>query len=108
MKKLVYLIVLCGILCACNFDIRLHTKQLKWLDRQLESSPKMVLDSLRHMNVDKLTESQRAYYYLLSASATDKNLKRLANDSCLLVALEYFTENKDIYNIARCQYYLGK
>lgn len=108
MRKLVYFIVVCGIFCACNSNVRLHTRQLKWLDEQLESSPKMVLDSLQHIDADQLTVSQRAYYHLLSASATDKNLKNLANDSCLLVALGYFTDNKDVYNIARCQYYLGR
>lgn len=44
----------------------------------------------------------------LSVSATDKNLVYLENDSTLRVALEYFQDHKDYYNLARSQYYLGK
>lgn len=106
MKKLLCLLVLCGAFCGCNSDPFLQ--QFKQLDAQLENAPEMVLDSLKRMDVHELNTSQRAYYNLLYASATDKNLIELSNDSCLIAAFEYFAEQKDVYNMARCQYYLGK
>lgn len=108
MKKLLYLIVLFGIFTSCHLDNHQYNNQLKNLDAQLEQHPEMVWDSLKKIKVNKLNKAQSAYYHLLNASATDKNLIPIENDSTLVLALEYFTEEEDYYNIARCQYYLGK
>lgn len=108
MWKKALVITLVGVVSSCNLFNNHYTKQLKRLDAQLEQYPKMVLDSLKKINPDQLNEYQKAYYYLLSASATDKNFIYLNNDSTLRIASEYFEDHEEYYNLSRCQYYLGK
>lgn len=108
MWKKALVITLVGVVSSCNLFNSHYTKQLKHLDAQLEQYPKMVLDSLKKINPDQLNEYQKAYYYLLSASATDKNFIYLNNDSTLRIASEYFEDHEEYYNLSRCQYYLGK
>lgn len=109
MTKLIYLIALLGVVASCNFYNNQYTNELKSLDAQLEEHPEMVWDSLKKMNTKNFNESQQAYYYLLSVSATDKNYEYLENDSTLSIALDYYTEHRnDLYNLARAQYYTGK
>lgn len=108
MWKKALLITLVGVVSSCNLFNRHYTKQLKDLDTQLEQYPRLVLDSLKKINPDQLNEYQQAYFYLLSASATDKNYIYLDNDSTLRIAAEYFEDHDEYYNLSRCQYYLGK
>ncbi len=108
MIKTICVLALMGVVASCNLVNNQYTSQLQELDSQLDTHPQMVWDSLKNMNPKEFSESQKAYYYLLSVSATDKNLVYLENDSTLRVALEYFQDHKDYYNLARSQYYLGK
>lgn len=108
MIKTICVLALMGVVASCNLVNNQYTSQLQELDSQLDTQPQMVWDSLKNMNPEEFSESQKAYYYLLSVSATDKNLVYLDNDSTLRVALEYFQDHKDYYNLARSQYYLGK
>lgn len=108
MWKKALLITLVGVVSSCNLFNRHYTNQLKDLDTQLEQYPRLVLDSLKKINPDQLNEYQQAYFYLLSASATDKNYIYLDNDSTLRIAAEYFEDHDEYYNLSRCQYYLGK
>lgn len=108
MIKMIYVIALLGVVASCNFSNSQYTNQLKSLDSKLEQYPEMVWDSLKKLDPKKFNSAQQAYYYLLSASATDKNLVYLDNDSTIRVALEYYQDQKDNYNLARCQYYMGK
>lgn len=108
MWKKALVITLVGVVSSCNLFNRHYTKQLKDLDTQLEQYPRLVLDSLKKINPDQLNEYQQAYFYLLSASATDKNFIYLDNDSTLQIAAEYFEDHDEYYNLSRCQYYLGK
>lgn len=109
MVKLFYVIALLGVVASCSFFNNQYTNELKNLDAQLEDHPEMVWDSLKKMDTEKFNESQLAYYYLLNASASDKNLVYLDNDSTLSIALEYYRDKKnDLYNLARAQYYMGK
>lgn len=109
MVKLFYVIALLGVVASCSFFNNQYTNELKNLDAQLEDHPERVWDSLKKMDTEKFNESQLAYYYLLNASATDKNLVYLENDSTLSIALEYYRDKKNnLYNLARAQYYMGK
>lgn len=108
MIKTICVLALMGVVASCTLVNNQYTSQLQELDSQLDSQPQMVWDSLKNMNPEEFSESQKAYYYLLSVPATDKNLVYLENDSTLRVALEYFQDHKDYYNLARSQYYLGK
>lgn len=108
MIKMILGIMLMGVAVSCTLFNHQYDNALNNLDAQLEQHPELVWDSLKKIDPQKLNESQQAYYYLLLASATDKNLVYLADDSTLRIALEYFDEQKDYYNLARCQYYLGK
>lgn len=108
MTKLIFLASLLGVMASCNFSNNQVTNQLKSLDSQLEQQPEMVWDSLKKMDPGSFTPSQQAYYYLLSASATDKNFIYLENDSTLRISLEFYRDHNDYYNLARSQYYLGK
>lgn len=108
MTKIIFWAVLLGVATSCSFNNNQYSSYLKQLDSQLDENPKMVLDSLKKLDPQKLDANQQAYYYLLNASAKDKNYILLGNDSTLRVSLEYFRDHNDHYNLARCQYYLGR
>lgn len=108
MTKIIFWAVLLGVATSCTFNNNQYSSYLKQLDSQLDENPKMVLDSLKKLDPQKLDAKQQAYYYLLNASAKDKNYMLLGNDSTLRVSLEHFRDHNDHYNLARCQYYLGR
>lgn len=108
MCKFISLFILMGIVSSCYFCGKNYDSILKNLDAQLERKPEMVLDSLNKMNPEQLSNSQKAYYHLLKASAKDKNFVYLENDSTLRISYDYYQGKKDLYNMARCEYYLGK
>lgn len=108
MTKIIYVIALLGVVASCNLYNNQYTSQLKDLDSQLEKNPEMVWDSLKKIDTRNLNQAQLAYYYLLDASATDKNYVYLKSDSTLKIALEHYQDHKDFYNLARAQYYMGK
>lgn len=108
MSKIFYWMMLVGVTTSCNLHNNQYTNHLKELDALLKDSPEMVWDSLQQMDTEKFSASQKAYYYLLHASATDKNFIYLENDSTLSIALEYYHENSHYYHLARARYYMGK
>lgn len=108
MTKIIFWAVLLGVATSCSFNNNQYSSYLKQLDSQLDENPKMVLDSLKKLDPQKMDANQQAYYYLLNASAKDKNYILLGNDSTLRVSLEHFRDHNDHYNLARCQYYLGR
>lgn len=108
MIKWISLVALLGVVASCNFSNNQVSNQLKNLDSQLEQHPEMVWDSLKKIDPGKLNSSQQAHYYLLNASASDKNYIHMESDSTLRISLEFYREHADHYNLARCQYYLGK
>lgn len=108
MVKIIYLITLLGVVASCHIGNNQYTRILSNLDSQLEQNPELVWDSLKAIDPKVLNTSQQAYYYLLNASAMDKNLIWLENDSTLRVALDFYEDKGNLYSLARCQYYLGK
>lgn len=108
MVKIIYLITLLGVVASCHIGNNQYTRILSDLDSQLEQNPELVWDSLKAIDPKVLNTSQQAYYYLLNASAMDKNLIWLENDSTLRVALDFYENKGNLYFLARCQYYLGK
>lgn len=108
MTKIIFWAVLLGVATSCTFNNNQYSSYLKQLDSQLDENPKMVLDSLKNLDPQKMDAKQQAYYYLLEASAIDKNYMYLDNDSTLRISLEHYRDHNDYYNLSRCQYYLGK
>lgn len=108
MTKIIFWAVLLGVATSCTFNNNQYSSYLKQLDSQLDENPKMVLDSLKKLDPQKMDAKQQAYYYLLNASAKDKNYILLGNDSTLRVSLEHYRDHNDHYRLARCQYYLGR
>lgn len=108
MCKFISLFLLMGMVSSCHFSAQKYDDIFKSLDTQLEQQPEMVLDSLKKIDPQQLSKRQKAYYYLLKASAKDKNLIPLENDSVLCVSYDYYKSKDDLYNMARCEYYLGK
>lgn len=108
MCKFISLFILMGMVSSCYFCGKNYDNILKNLDEQLERKPEIVLDSLNKMKPEQLSKSQKAYYHLLKASAADKNFIYLENDSTLRMSYDYYQGKKDLYNMARCEYYLGK
>lgn len=108
MTKIIFWAVLLGVATSCSFNNNQYSSYLKQLDSQLDENPKMVLDSLKKLDPQKLDANQQAYYYLLEASAIDKNYMYLDNDSTLRISLEHYRDHNDYYKLAKCQYFLGK
>lgn len=108
MTKIIFWAVLLGVATSCTFNNNQYSSYLKQLDSQLDENPKMVLDSLKNLDPQKMDAKQQAYYYLLEASAIDKNYMYLDNDSTLRISLEHYRDHNDYYKLAKCQYFLGK
>lgn len=93
------------IACQTGND---YSAQLKKLDNLLDQETEYVLDSLQKIDISRLNEKEKAYYYLLQVCATDKKLIYHAQDSMLQIAKQYYQGTEDYYNLARVQYYLAK
>lgn len=107
MKKYTWIFFL-SLFFACSVSPVKYSAQLTRLNQLLEESPTEVLDSLKKMDVGLLDKKDRAYYYLLEASAIDKNHNNLREDSTLRISENFFAATKDYYNLARTQYYIAK
>lgn len=108
MRKIIFVVALLPILASCHFINNHQLTQLEILEQQINQNPQQVLAKLRQIDPEILCPSQKAYYYLLNASALDKNLKYLENDSTLQIALHFYQTHPDDYQLAKCHYYLGK
>lgn len=101
-----FLCFLCFI--GCELSVSHFSPDLKELDELLDTDPKLVLDSLSHLDISGFKKADQAYFYLLEASAKDKNYQKLSSDSTLRIAEKYFSNTHDYYNIGRTQYYIAK
>lgn len=108
MIRFINFIIFSAILISCHSEKNSYSEQLQNLDGMLEDQSKIVLDSLKAIDVSQLNKAEKAYYYLLEASAMDKNFISLPNDSMLRVSIKYYTDKQDYYNLTRSQYYLAR
>lgn len=95
-------------LLGCRTPRPSFSTDLQQLDKLLSHAPKLVADSLSHLDVSRMNKTDQAYFYLLEASAKDKNYRKLTGDSTLRIAEKYFTQTNDRYNLGRTQYYIAK
>lgn len=107
MCKILKFIIGAFLLIACQTGND-YSAQLKKLDNLLDQETEYVLDSLQKIDISRLNEKEKAYYYLLQVCATDKKLIYHAQDSMLQIAKQYYQGTEDYYNLARVQYYLAK
>lgn len=96
------------LLLGCKTSAPSFSTNLQQLDKLLGHSPKSVADSLSHLDISRMNKADQAYFYLLEASAKDKNYRKLTSDSTLRIAEKYFTQTNDRYNLGRTQYYIAK
>ena len=86
-----------GLLAVCLFACHHHSSNLLLyqVDSLLNVKPDSALAVLRNLSaLDEMTEADRAYYALLLAEATDKNvLPLLPCDSLLDFALDYYGDD---------------
>lgn len=108
MTRLLYTIVFAVLITGCHFNRSSHLELLNSLDGIIEEQPVAVLDSLKKIDPKTLNAHDQAHYHLLVACATDKTYTYMENDSTLKIAVDYFANHKDYYNLARTQYYLAK
>ena len=95
-------------LLGCDSSAPSFSTDLQQLDKLLSHAPKLVSDSLSRLDVSRMNKADQAYFYLLEASAKDKNYCKLSSDSTLRIAETYFTQTNDRYNLGRTQYYIAK
>lgn len=108
MKKVTSAFIIVILLISCKSNNDVYTRQLTGLDKILENQPERVLDSLKNMDADLFNRANKAYYYLLLASANDKNFIKTKSDSTLRIAEKYYHQNRNYYNLARTQFYLAQ
>ncbi len=95
-------------LLGCDSSAPSFSTDLQQLDKLLSHAPKLVSDSLSRLDVSRMNKADQAYFYLLEASAKDKNYCKLSSDSTLRIAETYFTQTNDRYNLGRTQYYIAR
>lgn len=108
MIKTFYFIIFIIFIVSCNPENTSFREQLAKWEAMQNDAPKAVLDSLEKIDANRLNKSDQARYYLLRASATDKNFTYHTTDSTLRIAEAQFLANNDFYNLARTQYYIAK
>lgn len=108
MYKSLLFILYSLLFIACQTAQNNYTSQLQKLDEVLEQQSGYVLDSLKKIKINRLQKAEKAYYFLLCAAASDKNLIYNTQDSALLFSKKYYENTLDYYNSARTLYYLSK
>lgn len=97
----------CVLLASCHMDGSYY-ERLSELDAILKDNPRQVYDSLTAISPQRMGGADRAYYYVLQASASDKIYQKLVSDSLLQISQKHFAATGDYYNLSRTQYYLAK
>lgn len=77
-------------------DINANLTLSNW-DSMIDSKPRLVSDSLKTLEVEKLNRSNRAYYNLLKVITDDKTYVNFTNDS-LINSVTYYYKSHDPKN----------
>lgn len=100
---LFFLLFITGLI-SCNpySDLYEHAEEI------MPQHPDSVLTSLSAIDVDDLSEKDRAMYYLLLTEAQNKTYVKPASDSLITIAVEYFDKTEDWERKAKAWYYRGR
>ncbi len=83
--------------------------QLQLADSLINKRPDSALYILKKLSIEKISnKSAKAMYALLLTEALDKNFKFHHNDSLILIAVDYYKNNKDNHLRTKAYYYLGR
>lgn len=113
MRKFILLPFIIGslfiLLLACDNkqNDTIYTRLLSW-DALIDSIPQQISDSLKIINPENLSRSNRAYHALLTTVADDKNYVSFSNDSTITDARNYYeTYDPENENYIRALVYQG-
>lgn|GEM_PF-2804641 len=82
-----------------------HFDRLKKWDSLLFMNPVSVMDSLQNFNPKKLSESNFAYFNLLSTIGCCMNEIKIKDDSLIIKTIEWYRSKSDYFNLCRALVY---
>lgn len=82
--------------------------RLENIARMVSDSPQMALDSLKSIDSDLLSESDRNFYDFLTIKASDKAYIRHTSDSLVLKVIDFESRHKDRGLYVEALYYGGR
>lgn len=101
-----FVLLFCALLAlSCHSRIE---QKLSEIDSKLNHHPDSALAALMRIDGSRITKSKdKAYYYLLTSAALDKNYIDITNDSLINIACDYYARYGHPYNRMRAFYYQG-
>lgn len=110
LKKRTYiaLFILCALSILLMFPKEKYYKNLLSLEKTMEENPDTALLFLQKMDVDALSEKEKALYYLLLSKGLDKTDRIPPSDSLIKIALSYYIEKQDSLRLFQSYYLRGR
>lgn len=107
MKRiLIGILAICLLMSGCSEAE--HDARLKEIAEIVSDSPQEALSSLDSIDSQKLSESYRHYYDLLTIKAKDKAYIQHTSDSLILDVISYYENNPQSSLYAEALYYGGR
>lgn len=103
----ILIVILCIFFSAChNSNI---IPQLQLADSLIDKRSDSALIILEKLSIEEISnKSEKAMYALLLTEALDKNFNPHYSDSLILIAVDYYKDNKDNHLRTKAYYYLGR
>lgn len=108
MIKLLILVFFSLCIISCSLKQSHYKEKFGEWEELADEHPEAVMDSLKTIRPENLSEEDEAHYYLLQAYATDKTMGFLSSDSTILIAEKYYASRQDFYNLSRARFYLAE
>lgn len=102
-------IIIAIMICFFSCKESPNTQKLLEIERNIDSKPEAMLDSLRGIDYGSLkTDRDKAMYGMLLAEASDKNYCLEGSDSLISFSVDYFERTDDQLRSLVSTYYYGR
>lgn len=108
MNLRITIICLLGALIPSGCHPHRDNPRLSAIESMQDCSPEAALDSLSHVDIDRLPEADRHYYEFLTVKLSDKAYVRHNSDSLIRKVLDYEEKHKGDGRYAEALYYAGR
>jgi tetratricopeptide repeat protein len=102
-------VIIAIMICFFSCKESPNTQKLLEIERNIDSKPEAMLDSLRGIDYGSLkTDRDKAMYGMLLAEASDKNYCLEGSDSLISFSVDYFERTDDQLRSLVSTYYYGR
>ena len=94
--------------CACRRTYESKRSDFLRFEQLMPGNPDSVLTLLQTIDPERLSRSEKAWYYLLKTEAEDKLYREHTTDSLIAFARDYYASTGDIPRLAKAFYLSGR